>query len=48
MKAIFISGYTADIINKRGLLDEHPHFLPKPLNPKQLLRKLQEVLDGSV
>src|SRR5208283_1946125 len=30
MKCLFISGYTADVIGNKGLLDEGVHFLSKP------------------
>ena len=46
VKAIFMSGHTADIIHKRGLMDESIQFLAKPLNPRQLLVKVRNVLDG--
>jgi len=46
VKAIFMSGHTADLIHKRGLVDESIHFLAKPLNPRQLLAKVRNVLDG--
>lgn len=44
--AIFISGYTSEIIHKRGILDQSIEFLPKPLNPRQLLIKVRSVLGG--
>lgn len=47
MKALFISGYTADIIHKRGTLDESLEFLTKPLRPMNLLLKVRDVLDGT-
>jgi DNA-binding response OmpR family regulator len=46
VKAIFMSGHTADIIHKHGLMDESIQFLAKPLNPKKLLVKVRNVLDG--
>jgi len=45
IKAIFISGYTADIIEKNGLIDRGLHLLSKPLLPNQLLAKVREVLE---
>jgi PAS domain S-box-containing protein len=46
MKAIFVSGYTADIINSRGMLDESLEYIAKPLKFTKLLQKVREVLDG--
>ncbi|MBI2355408.1 MAG: response regulator [Deltaproteobacteria bacterium] len=46
IKAIFISGYTNDIIHKRGMLDQGLDFVSKPLDPKKLLFKVREVLGG--
>lgn len=46
IKAVFISGYTSDIIRKRGLLEQGLEFVAKPLNLKQLLIKVRDVLGG--
>ena len=46
VKAIFMSGYTADIIDKKGILDENLNFLPKPIEPLELLGLIRTVLDG--
>jgi len=46
IKSIFISGYTADIIHEKGILDEEMNFISKPVSPKDLLRKVREVLDN--
>ncbi len=43
--ALFISGYTADIVTTRGILEENIDFLPKPLTPAELLSKVRQVLD---
>lgn len=45
VKALFISGYSADIMNRDGILEANQHFLPKPVSPKTLLRTVREVLD---
>jgi CheY-like chemotaxis protein len=45
IKAIFISGYTEDILKKNGMLEEGLHFLPKPILPAKLSKKVREVLD---
>ncbi len=45
VKVIFTSGYTADIIHKKGVLEEGVDFISKPLTPNELLRKIRETLD---
>jgi PAS domain S-box-containing protein len=45
VKALFMSGYTADAIASRGVLHEGVEFLEKPFSPDQLGRKVREVLD---
>ena len=45
IKAIFMSGYTDDIISKKGILEEGFEFISKPINPDTLMRKIREVLD---
>jgi CheY-like chemotaxis protein len=46
MKVIFMSGYTADVVAHRGILDEKVDFLQKPFTPLMLARKVREVLNG--
>jgi PAS domain S-box-containing protein len=45
IKVLFTSGYTADIIHAKGLLDEGLNFILKPIPPNDLLRKVRAVLD---
>ncbi len=45
VKTIFMSGYTDDIITKKGLLEEGFDLISKPINPDALLRKIRDVLD---
>lgn len=40
-----MSGYTADIIYKKGIAEEELDFVLKPVSPTELLRKLRELLD---
>ena len=40
----FTSGYTADVIAHRGVLDEGVHFLQKPFSLQELALKVHEVL----
>jgi PAS domain S-box-containing protein len=46
IKTIFMSGYTSDIIARKGILDPGIHLLLKPLHPAALLEKIREVLDS--
>ncbi len=46
VKLLFSSGYTADFIKDRGLLDEAVELLMKPVQPMELLRKVREMLDS--
>lgn len=45
VRAIFISGYSADIIRQRGMLDSELEILTKPLSPMTILKKVRETLD---
>jgi PAS domain S-box-containing protein len=45
MKALFMSGYTADIIKSRGIVERGMHYLSKPVAPETLLRKVRAILD---
>ncbi|RQW77648.1 MAG: response regulator, partial [Geobacter sp.] len=44
-KAVFISGYTADILSARGTLQDDTILITKPLASHTLLTKIREVLD---
>jgi PAS domain S-box-containing protein len=44
-KVLFNSGYTADIIEHYGILEEGVAFLGKPYSARQLAYKIREVLD---
>ncbi|HWR88616.1 MAG TPA: response regulator [Dissulfurispiraceae bacterium] len=47
IKVLFTSGYTADIVLKKGVpVDVFP-FLPKPASPQDLLKKVRQILDGT-
>ncbi len=45
VKAIFMSGYTGDIVIEKGVQKEDVEFLQKPLSATNLLTKVREVLD---
>ena len=44
IKVIFTSGYTDDAIARQGILDSTVAFIQKPYRPKELARKIREVL----
>jgi PAS domain S-box-containing protein len=46
VKAIFTSGYTSDIMERKGILDNGVTFISKPIQPENLLSKIREVLDS--
>ena len=46
VKVLFTSGYTADLIQKKGILDGDINLVYKPVSPTELLIKIREVLDN--
>ncbi len=46
IKALFVSGYSADKRISEDLLDKGIEFLMKPLSPMVLLKKVRDVLDS--
>lgn len=46
IKALFLSGYTADIIHKKGIIEDGLNFIMKPVSIKDLLDKVRAVLDA--
>jgi CheY-like chemotaxis protein len=45
IKTLFMSGYTANVIAHRGVLEEGVHFIQKPFSMKDLGVKIREILD---
>ena len=45
IKILFTSGYTANVIAHRGVLDKDIHFIEKPFSMKALAVKIREVID---
>jgi PAS domain S-box-containing protein len=45
IKALFISGYTADLLHKKGILEKGLRFVLKPIRVDKLLQKVREILD---
>ncbi len=46
LQCLFMSGYTADVIAHRGVLDAGVRFLPKPFSADVLAAKVREALDA--
>ena len=44
VKVLFVSGYTADVIHKKGIIEKGLDFILKPISPTELLKKVREVL----
>ena len=45
MKYLYMSGYTANVIANRGVLDSDLHFIQKPFAMDDLARKVRKVLE---
>jgi two-component system, cell cycle sensor histidine kinase and response regulator CckA len=45
LKTLYMSGYTADVIANRGILDKDTHFIAKPFSTAEIGKKVREVLD---
>ena len=46
LTALFMSGYTENVIAHHGVLDRGTHFIQKPFTVKSLARSVRDVLDG--
>ncbi|MFO8091003.1 MAG: PAS domain S-box protein [Desulfatiglandaceae bacterium] len=46
LKVLFMSGYTANVIAHRGILDEGVHFIQKPFSNRELGQKVREALES--
>jgi CheY-like chemotaxis protein len=48
VKVVFMSGYAADIVAERGVVEEGFTFIQKPFNIESLNRKIAEILTPAV
>ena len=48
VKALFISGYTAEIMQSRGMIEQGINFASKPIVPAELLKKIRTILDEKI
>jgi CheY-like chemotaxis protein len=46
MKVLYISGYSEEIVQRQGVLDNHVAYLKKPFSQDWLVSKVQETLTG--
>jgi YesN/AraC family two-component response regulator len=46
IRSLFMSGHTAHVIAHQGVLDDGVNFIQKPFSPRDLARKVREVLDS--
>lgn len=46
LRALFVSGYSPELVVMRGILDANAHFLQKPFTPSELCRRVRDVLDA--
>jgi two-component system sensor histidine kinase EvgS len=47
LKCLFMSGFTADIVARQGILDRIDHFIQKPFSMADLAGKVREALAGA-
>ncbi len=48
IRVLFMSGYTDDIIHQKGILDQSLEYMAKPILPRDLLKKVRDLLDSGV
>jgi PAS domain S-box-containing protein len=44
LKVLFTSGYTAEVVGRRGVTEQDLAYLPKPVSPEALVAKVRDVL----
>jgi two-component system, cell cycle sensor histidine kinase and response regulator CckA len=45
LRVLYMSGYTANVIAHRGVLEEGLHFMQKPFSLEKLAEKVRAALD---
>ena len=43
-KVLLVSGYTADVLKRKGVFNDGPYLMQKPVSPRTLLHKVAELL----
>jgi signal transduction histidine kinase/CheY-like chemotaxis protein len=46
LRVLYMSGYTADVIAHKGILDAEVKYIEKPFSPQMLARRIREVLEA--
>jgi CheY-like chemotaxis protein len=46
IKALYMSGYTADVFEKKNIPEQRLNLITKPVSPTELLKKVRTTLDG--
>ena len=47
LKCLFMSGFTADVIARQGILDDDVHFIQKPFSAADLAAKIRNTLEAT-
>jgi YesN/AraC family two-component response regulator len=47
VKTLFLSGYSANILRKQGIVGDGANFILKPISPMDLLTAVRRILDSS-
>ena len=45
IKALFVSGYSTEVVRGKALIDDQCDFIMKPIAPAHFLRKIRDVLE---
>lgn len=48
IRVLFVSGYDGNIIVDKGIGADVCHYIPKPFEPDELLRKVRQILDEQI
>jgi PAS domain S-box-containing protein len=46
VRVLFVSGYGSDIVVDKGISTDVSHYIAKPFEPDELVRKVRQILDG--
>ncbi len=46
VKVLFMSGYTAEIMHRRGIMEQGLPFVSKPISPTLFLKKMRDILSS--